>query len=156
MQVSSLARIELGKQSLKADELVLIADELGVPLTELFGRFAVGRPDERGATVTTADGVWRMVDRGAIAPGFVEQTLPTGTADHWPYQHDGVERLYVQSGEVELVTGRERRVTRLVARQAADFEAEMPHRVRNVGDCDAVLLRTMSATGMDRHIPPVG
>lgn len=153
MEVSSLARIEKGHQRPKIDELLLIADELGVPLTELFGSFSVGRPDERGERLSNRDGDWRMVDRAAIAPGFVEQTISAGGADAWPHQHDGVERIYVQAGAVELVTGREKRVTRLLERESADFEAVMPHRLVNVGDAPAVVLRSMSSDGVRRHIP---
>lgn len=151
--VERAIEVPAGKQQIRVQELVLIADVLGIPVTELFGQFSVGRPDQRGDVIDNRDGTWRMVERGSIAPGPVEQTLPVGAGDYWPHQHDGVERLYIQAGVVELVTGRERRRTRLEAREAADFEAQMVHRVVNVGDTEAVVLRSMSLDGIERHVP---
>ncbi|PZF61595.1 hypothetical protein DEI81_11240 [Curtobacterium sp. MCBD17_013] len=154
IEVSALRRIEAG-QPPSVEQLLLICDVLGVAPWDLLGPLRTGDPASRTVEVRSNGNIWRSVTPEVTLPNPVEQTIKAGTRDATA-QHDGTEWIYLVEGHlVEVNFGRNREPRLLRPHEAIDFDASIPHWLF-AGLDDAVVLRRLTRSGLDAHVPELG
>lgn len=148
LSVGHLSQIERGVSSASVRTLAVTADALKVGVSDFFSsdrtdnENIVTRVGERdrvqfgtdGLTkdLLTANGEKRGLDLFLIRMG------PNDTSSDTPYSHCGLEAGYVLKGGFELEV--EERVHILGEGDACAFESTRPHRFRNAGQREAVVL----------------
>jgi transcriptional regulator with XRE-family HTH domain len=146
---STLSRLENGQRRPSLELLLPLAQAYRVPLDELVGAPEVGDPRIRlkpqrinGRTVlplTRPGGIqaWKIV-------------IPTTQSRPEPRAHDGFEWLYVLSGRMRLVLGRQDLVLGLG--EAAEFDTQVPHWFGSTGQEPAEVLSIFARPGERMHL----
>jgi transcriptional regulator with XRE-family HTH domain len=146
---STLSRLENGQRRPSLELLLPLAQAYRVPLDELVGAPEVGDPRIRlkpqrinGRTVlplTRPGGIqaWKIV-------------IPTTQSRPEPRAHDGFEWLYVLSGQMRLVLGRQDLVLGLG--EAAEFDTQVPHWFGSTGQEPAEVLSIFARPGERMHL----
>jgi transcriptional regulator with XRE-family HTH domain len=142
---STLSRLETGQRRPTLEILLALSSAYRIPLDDMVGAPDVGDPRIRlkpgrvkGRTVIPLtrqpDGVqaWKIV-------------IPVDKADPEPRAHDGHEWIYVLSGRVRLVLGREDWV--LGPGEVAEFETQVPHWFGSTGEEPAEILSIFGRPG---------
>lgn len=150
---STLSRLENGQRRPSLELLLPLAQIYRVPLDELVGAPEVGDPRIRlkprrvnGRTVlplTRPGGIqaWKIVIPAS-------QTTPN------PRSHDRFEWLYVLSGRMRLIIGRQDLV--LGVGEAAEFDTQVPHWFGSSGDGPAEVLSVFGRPGERSPIREAG
>ena len=146
---SFLSQVERGASGASVATLRLIAEALGLSLSDLFtdrghpGHRVLEREDR---PVIHAPGViksmltLRPLKELEVLEGEFEPGASTGGAE---YVHgDSQELLYVIEGTIRLVLGDE--VHTLLDGSSIDYRSSVPHKTTNVGDTTARLLWIIS------------
>ena len=107
-------------------------------------------PAASTATRITNGLAYRPISGGSSPAGFqaIEVRVPANRRDGGFYAHEGEEWLYVISGVLNLIFENEQHL--LHARDAAHFDARLPHRLASGGRRDAVVL--LVASRPDQHL----
>ena len=142
---STLSRLETGHRRPTLEILLALSSAYRIPLDDMVGAPDVGDPRIRlkpgsvkGRTVIPLtrqpDGVqaWKIV-------------IPVDKVDPEPRAHDGHEWIYVLSGRVRLVLGREDWI--LGPGEVAEFETQMPHWFGSTGEEPAEILSIFGRPG---------
>ena len=142
---STLSRLETGQRRPTLEILLALSSAYRIPLDDMVGAPDVGDPRIRlkpgsvkGRTVIPLtrqpDGVqaWKIV-------------IPVDKVDPEPRAHDGHEWIYVLSGRVRLVLGREDWI--LGPGEVAEFETQMPHWFGSTGEEPAEILSIFGRPG---------
>jgi hypothetical protein len=147
--VGTLRRILSGSQPLTLVQFLELASAAERPEWELLGPF---RSAVQGGRVDPAsDGAkWNHVDGAALAPppAVQELTVPERLAR----RHDGVEWLYVAAGAIRLAAGTPAQAISLEAGEAVTIDASSLHRIIEVVQAPATVVRWMSASGLRAHV----
>jgi transcriptional regulator with XRE-family HTH domain/mannose-6-phosphate isomerase-like protein (cupin superfamily) len=153
---SAVSQLERGARRPSVSRLLTIVQVLGVPLADVFASEAPAAPGgtgaapPRGIVVQRADESRPVVLGGGVvfrrlSPGhlrgvdFFESTYPPGasaTGVNDLVTHEGYEVGTVVSGELTIEFPDERIVVR--AGDSVTFPCDLPHRLGNGGDIDAV------------------
>jgi mannose-6-phosphate isomerase-like protein (cupin superfamily)/DNA-binding XRE family transcriptional regulator len=153
---SAVSQLERGARRPSVSRLLTIVQVLGVPLADVFASEAPAAPGgtgaapPRGIVVQRADESSPVVLGGGVvfrrlSPGhlrgvdFFESTYPPGasaTGVNDLVTHEGYEVGTVVSGELTIEFPDERIVVR--AGDSVTFPCDVPHRLGNDGDTDAV------------------
>lgn len=116
---------------------------------ELLGPQRSATSEVRGHPAT--DGArWSHVDAAAVAPAPAVQELTT--PERLSRRHDGLEWVYVASGAIVLAVGTPPREIPLKAGEALTIDASSLHRISEVVQAPATLVRWMSASGLRAHV----
>lgn len=151
IDVNALRRIEAGQQP-TVEQLLLICDVLGVVPWDLLGPLRSGNPAARTVEVGSRNSRWRFVTPEVTLPNPVEQRILARQRDA-RVQHDGTEWIYLVEGHtVEVNFGRNREPRILKQHEAIDFDASIPHWLQ-AGVDDVVVLRRLTRSGLDAHVP---
>jgi transcriptional regulator with XRE-family HTH domain len=142
---STLSRLKTGQRRPTLEILLALSSAYRIPLDDMVGAPDVGDPRIRlkpgsvkGRTVIPLtrqpDGVqaWKIV-------------IPVDKVDPEPRAHDGHEWIYVLSGRVRLVLGREDWI--LGPGEVAEFETQMPHWFGSTGEEPAEILSIFGRPG---------
>ena len=164
---SLISQIERGRATPSVATLWSVADALGVSIAELFngaepeplGREPTGRgpvqPQETRRAITLADGIrWeRLTPLSDDELDFVLVVYPPGAAScpaDALTRHGGREFGYVVSGTLAVEVGFDEHVLR--TNDSIAFDSSMPHRLRAVGDEQAVAVwAVLHRHGDDRN-----
>ncbi|GHC25804.1 cupin domain-containing protein [Aidingimonas halophila] len=144
---STISLIEQNSVSPSVSSLKKILDALPVSISEFFA----GEPSQEEPKVfyraeeltDIGDGQlsWRLI--GARRPGrsmsILHERYPPGAdTGETMLEHDGEEGGVIVSGTIELTVGNE--VQQLGTGDAYYFDSRLPHRFRNVGDRECVIV----------------
>lgn len=159
---STISLIEQNSVSPSVSSLKKILDALPVSISAFFAgdETTLPRPFFKAEELTEiGDGQlsWRLV--AARQPGrsmsIIHERYPPGadTGDGM-LEHDGEEGGVVVAGEIEITVNGE--VAMLGAGDAYYFDSRLPHRFRNVGDSECVIVSantppTFSEGGQELH-----
>lgn len=143
---STISLIEQNSVSPSVSSLKKILDALPVSISTFFAGDEPShpRPFYRAAELTEiGDGKlsWRLVAarRPDRSMSILHERYPPGAdTGQEMLEHDGEEGGVVIAGEIELTVGGE--VSILVAGDAYYFDSRLPHRFRNVGDAECVIV----------------
>jgi transcriptional regulator with XRE-family HTH domain len=148
---SYLSKVERGLSVPSIAVAMRVAQALGVPVEDLFGKTASGV----GITVVRAAERTRVGKPGTqpryegIATQRAGKTLqpfviypPADFSDSPFKEHDGEELLFVHRGEIEVAFAGQ--VVRLAVGDSVVFDARIPHRARSVGPEQAQALVVVS------------
>ncbi|MEL6410096.1 MAG: XRE family transcriptional regulator [Pseudomonadota bacterium] len=139
LSIGMLSKIENGVTSASLTTLKIVSDALSVPITSLFRRFEerreavhvkAGEALEIEREGTRAGHQYRLLGHlGANNSGVVVEPYLielTEASDTFPiFQHDGIELLYVLSGEVRYRHGDD--VYHLRPGDSLFFDPDVPH-----------------------------
>lgn len=143
---SSISLIELNSVSPSVSSLKKILDALSVSISGFFAGEEINHPSPfyRADQLTEiGDGnlSWRLVAAGRPdrRMSVLHERYPPG-ADSGAemLEHDGEEGGVVIAGEIEITVNGE--VGQLVAGDAYYFDSRLPHRFRNTGDTEVVIV----------------
>jgi transcriptional regulator with XRE-family HTH domain len=151
-----LSRLEGGSRQPSLAALITLARVYEIPLRALLeGDGQTMAPCTIISSASTATRItnglaYRPVSGGSSVTGFqaVEIRLPANRRDAGFQAHEGEEWLYVISGVLNLIFENEQHSLR--PRDAAHFDARLPHRLAAVGRSDAVVL--LIASRPDQHL----
>jgi transcriptional regulator with XRE-family HTH domain len=151
-----LSRLESGSRQPSLAALITLARTYEIPLRTLLegdGRTMTPCkiiPSASTATRITNGLAYRPVSGGSSLSSFqaMEIIVPANRRDAGFYSHEGEEWLYVISGVLDLIFENEKH--ELGPRDAAHFDARLPHRLAAGSKRDAVVL--MVAARPDPHI----
>lgn len=144
---SYISRVERGKKSPSLATLMRLSQSLGVTVGELFGGsvgsedIQVVRSGERVTVSPTGSGAPYLEAIGiqsdklstfVLHPKAESQAIGHGSV------HTGEECVYVLKGEVEVAF--ESRTERLSAQDCVHFPGIVPHKIRRIGDEEAMVL----------------
>jgi mannose-6-phosphate isomerase-like protein (cupin superfamily) len=152
IQESALRRVLAGTQPMTVEQALLICDAIDVPLAHFLGPHRVEAPTwvdriARGR----AGSAWRVTQpRSGSHP--VEHVLAPGASEAGA-RHDGMEWIYVVEGAGLLMLDGDGRGGQLYPRDMVEFDASIRHRIVNTEREPLVLLRHMSAAGLQQHRP---
>ena len=152
---SFLSQIERDQANPSVTTLYAIARELGFPVASFFSELEPdggdGQPAAPSARVVRANRRKILIYPGSgirnelLSPdltGAIQMmwiVMPPGThSGEAPFVHEGEECGVVLLGEVETVIGNERYV--LGPGDAIYHPSTIPHRSRNIGDSDAIIV----------------
>ncbi len=152
---SFLSQIERDQANPSVTTLYAIARELAFPVASFFSELEPeggdGQPAGRSAKIVRADRRKILIYPGSgirnelLSPdlmGAIQMmwiVMPPGThSGEAPFVHEGEECGVVLQGEVETVIGNERYV--LGPGDAIYHPSTIPHRSRNIGDSDAIIV----------------
>ena len=141
---STLSRLETGQRRPSLELLLPLTHLYQVPLDDLVGAPAVGDPRVR-PTPRTVKGRTVLPLTG---PGGVQAwkiVVPVTQSEPNPRSHDGFEWLYVLSGRLRLVIGRQDLV--LGAGESTEFDTRVPHWFGSTGDGPAEVLSIFGRPG---------
>ncbi|WP_067793565.1 helix-turn-helix domain-containing protein [Actinomadura formosensis] len=139
-----LGRLESGERQPSLAALMSLARAFGVAVSELVGRDEAGGGFVvRGTRVREEHGNglrFRPLTPPAAGGGLeaMRVTVPAGHKPDQMYEHAGQEWLYVLSGRLSLSLGGGNEV--LDPGDAAQFDAQIPHRLAAAGAADTELL----------------
>lgn len=139
-----LGRLEAGERQPSLAALMALARAFGIAVSDLVGRSeAAGDIVVRGARVREehGNGLRYRPLSPPTAGGALEAmrvVVPAGRRPDRMYEHAGQEWLYVLSGRLVLSLGA--REHTLDPGDAAQFDAQTPHRLTAVGEADVDLL----------------
>ncbi|MFJ4221857.1 helix-turn-helix domain-containing protein [Curtobacterium luteum] len=149
IDLGTLKRIEK-RQVPSLSQLLRLSEFLGISPWEALGGERFTRPRDRARTVQHPYGSWQLIVDGFTTANPVELELDAGIAEPH-HEHDGAEWLYVVKGTVLLhLAGGD--PIELRARDAVDFDGAIPHHLVNDSGEQAVILRRMSADGLEVHL----
>lgn len=141
----TISLIEQNKNSPSVASLKKVLDGIPMSLAEFFAldTSSTGqvffRQDE---LVEISDGLleFRQIGNaaGARLQMMLERYRPGADTGRSMYRHEGEEAGFIVSGKVEITVGAERRV--LGPGEAYYFDSRTPHRFRNTGKEDCVLI----------------
>lgn len=147
--ISQLER-DLAQPSIPA--LVAIARALGVTVQWFFAGEVPVPPEEHGFVIRRANRLRLHYEGGivdelltpklSLQVEMIHTRLPPGTESAQSYSHDGDEVGLVLEGRVEFWVGE--RHFLLEAGDSISFASQNPHRYRNPGPKDAVILWAIS------------
>lgn len=161
---SFLSQIERGRSGASVRTLTLIAEALGLTMSDLFddaasGRSRVLRRDER--PTLRADGVTKFLlskpplQNVEMLEGIFDLGATTGGPE---YVHgDSQELIYVLEGEVQLDLAEEQHLLR--SGDCAEFRSSVPHALANVGASQARVMWIIApptSRGIEDHDPRRG
>ncbi len=148
---STISRIETGERRLALDQLVTLAQALGVTVDDLLADEddVVIRPLARG----DGGAVWLLSRPDDPSDHIVvKQRVPAGTtADPERKVHPGRDWFFVLNGTVRLVLGGREHV--VLTGQAASFSTMTPHAVLGIGG-PAEILSILDHHGESAHLSP--
>lgn len=154
VSVTHLSRLERGERQPSIAVLIKLARAYGLPLGQLVGEDAPGVVHVvRGDQVPTRegpDGSYATLS-GITGVNLLEairlEKMPEGSSTAPGARHPGEEWLLVHSGHVRLEVGSE--AFDLAPGDAAHFDAQTTHRLRNLGQERALvyIVATSSPTG---------
>jgi transcriptional regulator with XRE-family HTH domain len=151
MDPSTLSRLETGARRLTLDHLPVLARALRVPIDDLLGTPPAEDPRVRSAP-RTRDGMtfWEL-NRHPEAGGqhAFKIRLPADRREPILRSHPGRDWLFVLSGRVRLVLGRDEYV--LEPGEAVDFDTRTPHWI-GVVDGQAELIGIFGPHGEQVHV----
>ena len=151
--LSSLSRMETGKMTGTLESHLRIARALGVRVAELYVDIdpvgtapEIHRGSEKNNALSEAAGVQLtlLVD-GGLRKKMFPILVSLARAKSTKLQRDAGEAekfLYVAKGDLEVELGRD--VVTLSAGDALYFQANLPHRLKNVGSSNALCLSISS------------
>lgn len=148
MSASYISQMERGLISPSVTALHQLSEALGVPTFYFFVEEdqldIVVRAHERKVMDIDSTARYELVSPSLRRNmQLVQCTLPVGQSTRKePFPHRGEEAAYVVRGRVELTVGEHEYV--LEAGDCAQFEAALPHKYRNIGEEDAVILFSIS------------
>ncbi|MGH7121076.1 MAG: helix-turn-helix domain-containing protein [Acetobacteraceae bacterium] len=143
ISVTHLSRLERGERQPSIGVLLQLARSYGLPLGQLAGEepAAACRVFRGGATLLHdgPDGKYAAMSgiAGAHLIEAIRLELPGGSRTSRAARHGGEERLLVSSGCLRVEIGTE--AFDLDAGDAAHFDAQTPHRLRNHGQSTAIV-----------------
>jgi transcriptional regulator with XRE-family HTH domain len=151
-----LSRLESGSRQPSLAALITLARVYGIALRALLeGDGQTMAPCKIISSASTETRItnglaYRPVSAGSSLTGFqaVEIRVPANRRETDLNSHEGEEWLYVISGAVNLVFENEQHALR--PRDAAHFDARLPHRLAAAGRRDAVIL--LVAANPDHHL----
>lgn len=143
---STISLIEQNSVSPSVSSLKKILDALPVSISAFFAGDAVARPQPfyRAAEMTEiGDGIlsWRLVAarRPDRSMSILHERYPPGAdTGEDMLEHEGEEGGVVTAGEIEVTVNRE--VAILRAGDAYYFDSRLPHRFRNIGTRECVIV----------------
>ncbi|MBK0057069.1 helix-turn-helix transcriptional regulator [Pseudomonas sp. S44] len=148
MTKSYLSKVERGLNTPSIAAALKLARALNVNVEELFAedhtlqaRYSLMRSGERQALVGDGAGpgytvLTSQIGQRSLLPFLVQP--PRDFSDPTFKEHQGEEFLFVHAGQVEVDFMSERVL--LEQGDALHFNAQTPHRLRSVGECQAQLL----------------
>lgn len=144
VSAAHLSRLERGERQPSVGLLVNLADLYNTTVNELLtdgsaSDYHLVRHDEP-PTLTSADGRYLTVGgfHSSGAVGAVRLHVPPGEGSSEAIRHAGEEYLIVLQGAIEFDLASE--IIDLSAGDSIFFDSERPHRLRNSGSVDAVLI----------------
>jgi len=145
-----LSRLESGSRQPSLAALITLARTYEIPLrTLLEGNSRSMEPCKIIPSASTPTRItnglaYRPVSAGSSLSGFqaIEIVVPANRRDAGFYSHEGEEWLYVISGVLDLIFENDKH--ELGPRDAAHFDATLPHRLAAGGKRDAVVLLVAS------------
>ncbi len=145
---STISLIEQNKVSPSVSSLKKVLDGIPISLADFFTLdLDIGLPDSPFYSVDELPDVgnndihYFLVGRrrGTRQMCILREVMPPGTdTGESPYAHDGEEGGVIIQGQVEITVGERVRV--LGPGEAYYFESRTPHRFRNVGKDDVIIV----------------
>ncbi len=148
MSPSYISQMERGLISPSVTALHQLSEALGVPTFYFFVEEdkmdIVVRAQERKVIDVDSSARYELVSPSLRRNmQLVQCILPVGESTRSePFPHKGEEAAYVVRGRVILTVGDHEHV--LEVGDCAQFEAALPHKYRNIGEEEAVILFSMS------------
>ncbi|GAA5168678.1 MULTISPECIES: helix-turn-helix domain-containing protein [Amycolatopsis] len=126
ISVSTLSRLESGSRRPSLELLLPLARAHRVPLDELVGAPETGDPRVHGKPVVAHGMTILPLSHNPGGVQAFKHIVPAGArTDPEPATHEGYEWLYVLSGKLRIVLGKQDTVLR--AGEAAEFDTRVPH-----------------------------
>jgi transcriptional regulator with XRE-family HTH domain len=148
-----ISQLERNLASPSIAALVNIAKTLGVTVQWFFSGDAPAPAEERGYVVRRGQRLQIQYDQGIVdellTPRMDTQLevlytrMPPGSESAQSYSHEGNEVGYVQSGQLEIWIGDDRHFV-LNEGDSIGFPSRLPHRYRNPGTIEAVIIWAIS------------
>lgn len=147
-----ISQLERNLASPSIPALVNIAKALGVTVQWFFAGEAVVPEDERGYVIRRHNRLSLQYDGGivdelltpklSLQVEMIHTRMPPGTESAQSYSHEGDEVGFVLQGQLEFWVGE--RHFLLHAGDSCSFSSREPHRYRNPGPEEAVILWAIS------------
>ncbi|MER6009433.1 helix-turn-helix domain-containing protein [Streptomyces bluensis] len=150
--VSTLSRLESGTRRPSLDLLIPLSGIYRMPMDDLVGAPQVGDPRIHPRPIRRDGAIYLPLTRQTSGVHAFKMILP-GRSPRLPIEqraHDGVEWIYVLSGQARLKVGTE--VTVLPAGGAAQFDTRMPHGIVSAGSEAVEVLGLFSRQGEHLHV----
>jgi DNA-binding XRE family transcriptional regulator/quercetin dioxygenase-like cupin family protein len=146
---STLSRLESGQRKPSLELLLPLAKAHHLPLDELVGAPRVGDPRVRMRPRTRNGRLVYPLTDGTSGIAVWKVVIPPET-DRKLRTHAGYERLYVLTGELQLILGEHDLV--LQPGEVAEFDTRLPHWFGPTGDEPVEILSIHGSQGHRMHI----
>jgi transcriptional regulator with XRE-family HTH domain len=147
---STLSRLESGQRRPTLELLLALSLAYRVPLDDLVGAPEVGDPRLRLKAGQVKGRTVIPLSRQLDAMQAWKIVVPTSKNIPEPRAHDGYEWIYVLSGHLRLVLGREDWI--LGPGDVVEFDTDEPHWFGSTGDEPAEILSIFGRPGERMHV----
>lgn len=152
LTASTLSRLETGVRRPTLEQLLPLARAYDLPIEDLVGAPRTGDPRVHLRPVTHQGMTFVPLTRNAAGIQAFKVVYPP--ASTWgpptPRTHEGYEWVYVMTGRIRLIIGRED--YELGPGEAAEFDTRVPHWIGSANETSAEVLALMGLQGEKAHL----